>query len=132
MTRLSQGCDKVVATPQPCHHLVISVWESTPVRARKPLLKIDCRNSYIEMEERNKCVRITPLKPPPLPTHPKNIIYKDLCTVPNLRFSGSCTYRVQNLKALTFNNLQGNNLCEKSLTVKMHCTYPYKQDLASF
>ena len=26
MTRLSQGCDKVVATPQPCHHLVISVW----------------------------------------------------------------------------------------------------------
>ena len=26
VTRLSQGCDKVARTPQPCHHLVISVW----------------------------------------------------------------------------------------------------------
>ena len=25
-TRLWQGCDKVARTPQPCHHLVISVW----------------------------------------------------------------------------------------------------------
>ena len=29
-------------------------------------------------------------------------------------------YRVKNLKAITFNNFQGNDFCEKSLTVKMH------------
>ena len=27
VTRLSQGCDKVARTLQPCHNLVISVWE---------------------------------------------------------------------------------------------------------
>ena len=29
VARLKQGCDKVARTPQPCHHLVISVWDVT-------------------------------------------------------------------------------------------------------
>ena len=83
-----------------------------------------CRVSWCE----DWSPRITPLH-----THPKNIIYIDLCTVLNLRFSGSNTYRVQILKALTFNNLQGNNFVRNHLLSK--CTdlsNPYKQDLASF
>ena len=66
---------------------------------------------------------ITPMKPHP-PPHPPTPNYKDSCTILNLGFQDLLLTELKNLKALTFSNLQGHYFCDKSLTVKMHCTYP--------
>ena len=50
--------------------------QPTPVRARKPLSKIDMQEFIHREKGRNSCVWLTPLKLPPSPPTPKNIFIK--------------------------------------------------------
>ena len=92
----------ITATSNKQTHTHTSYYTISSSSARKPPSKIDMYAGNHTYRDGGKlCLDNTPETTPPSPPHP-NFFNKDLCTVPNLRLSGSCTYRVQNLKPLTF------------------------------